>query len=1061
MVRTIKSLIPPLIMMAGLALLPACWGLKRPAPVTGTATTGGSCATNPFNEACDETYAIARVLKISECIVGVAAATPTCTDAVDANSCIRDPFAVACATDPTFAAYVDRARSARATYCVTDNANATLCASVDGSALLDTECLDSPDGNPAYPNCSTRPNVVQVCTDAPFTRTGCGNIPTIETLRIAHCEDSATAWDAGCVEETYAVATVARNTACLTHGIDATAGGHADCAERANVLAACTLTSPFAYGVCDAVEDIDMERTTFCLQTTDNGGENPFHVRCKQDTHGDVMGAQETSCLASVDADNGCVALIMQTCTDTPLAGVSCAGLGGHSGFLDAFCMKDNNAMLMGCGTTPAALCPSDPFEDMVTAGDGVIDCLADEDYDSDRQALCASGMEGTNECDTAAIAPAVCASSGPNANPFATFCSSTRNINGGDITAIRQTALSACPDNTNDSDGDICQNTIMARGDLATACALDTNAFTTRCAYTQYETAREGFCPESDPFAYPGCDNVGIINTRRATYCNMPINAWKSDCTGGSFGGTHNPTTAQRDACVAYGTDTNAGGHGTCDTNPEAKSFCETNDPLDSANAGCEDLTNFLMVVRTYCTTRMDQATCKANYADWAGSTFTTQFPLATAPVSTHTTNRFLSGLTATALTDFTLLTTTEKNGQKANTTTSLTLADTDHGFGGESDNGLAFYGVVFNDNIRYYAGIYTDTDLGAPLTVGVQNAVWRAWMRTSGKDPENEAFTLTVSFTESSKAGTLKAFFQSTSGTNTALYYDINGTFNIHGVITGNVAIGTEENDAIVESGDEYTLGGLTGLIGAQGVVAAFVSDTSTITADGGENPFVGGFVGIPALADHDAFSHHYKTQLNTVLTTGDVAFATGSAGGLDTTGLTFDAANQFTSFPVVEEGDGFALLFGQTAGGDDRYRAGLLSGTNLGAPLVDGTVDGDWTGKVYVSRHVDTSDSNKPMGVDLTLAVDFSAGTIGTASAVTTATSETIEIDGLFRAGSNNPTLPLGILGGTVTYNVNTTEHTPLPLIGLIGVEGAIGVFHGGSDIDMVGGFSVSNP
>ena len=93
----------------------------------------------------------------------------------------------------------------------------------------------------------------------------------------------------------------------------------------------------------------------------------------------------------------------------------------------------------------PAALCSADPFGVAVTVRDGMVDCSADTDYDSDRQALCASGMEGSGECDTTVIAPAVCTSSGENANPFATFCSSTNNIGGGTIAGIRQTALDTC----------------------------------------------------------------------------------------------------------------------------------------------------------------------------------------------------------------------------------------------------------------------------------------------------------------------------------------------------------------------------------------------------------------------------------------------------------------------------------------------------------------------------------------------------------------------------------------------------------------------------------------
>ena len=1053
MAQTIKSLIAPLIMMAGLALLPACWGLKRPSPVTGT--IGSSCATNPFNEACDSTYEIARVLKISECIADGAAATATCTSAVEANSCIRDPFAVVCQIDSTFVAYIDRARSARGAYCELATADPTLCTGAAGSAYLDAECLDSPVGTPIYASCATRPGVVQACTDAPFTRMGCGNVPTIEMLRIAHCEDSATAWDDGCVEETYVGAEAARNTACLTHGINADAGGHADCAMRDNVLAACGDNTPFAYDVCDAVEGIDVKRIAACLD--------------------------------DLDANDGCEALITQTCTDTPLAGASCSDITGYSGFLNAFCAIGTNFEMNECSTTPASACRADPFGDMVTAGDEMVDCLMDTDYDSARQALCRAGMEGTGECDTAVIAPVVCATSGANANPFAVFCGNAAMIGGDDeIDVIRQAVLTNCLDGTSDDDGDICQNTMTERGMLATACILAANTFAPRCDYTEYETARMGICttqatswnagcnnettytgtaamrdaacldaqdpsvgntgsvlcgarqdiitkctttsPELDPFRHTICDKVApsTINPLRATYCNMEINAWKANCTKTTYGSNHDPIAAQGRACVTYGTDTSRGGHPTCTT----------------------------------------------DYADWTGSTFMAEFPLATAPDSNDTTNRFLSGLSAGSLsiTGFTALPNT--GDQKANHT-DLALDDVAHGFGGQAADGVKFFGGTFNGNseVRYYAGIYSSTDVGLPLTEASQSGVWRAWMRTSGKDPKNEYFELAVAFNTSPTESTLKAFFPSTSGDNT-LYYHIDGMFGVNGVIEGTVAIGNEDSNnigTILTTDNDYTLGGLTGLIGVNGVVAAFVSNTSTITADGngdGINPFVGGFVGIPALADHDAFRHYYAGQTDAkqlhadINTGGEVAFMEATTG-LAINGLTFDDTGQFTSFPVMEAGNGFALMFGETTDGDDRYRAGLLSGTDLGAPLLAQPTNANWEGSVYVSSHLD-SQTDLPMEVDLTLAVNFSAGTIRTSTAVTTAPSETIAISGEFRAGSNFTSLPLGVLGGTVTYNIGGTEHTPLPLIGLIGVEGAIGVFHGdsasGTDIDMVGGFSV---
>ena len=1012
MAQTIKSLIAPLIMMAVLALLPACWGLKRPSPVTSTIEL---CTTNPFQESCDETYEIERIVKINECIAGGAAATATCADAVAANSCIRDPFAVACEANPTFAAYIARARNARVTYCQLPTADSTLCAGVAGSTLLDTECLDSPLEAPAYSSCSTRPSVVRICADDPFTRTGCGNVSTIEALRIAHCEDSATAWDDDCVEATYTGATVARNTACLTHGINADAGGHADCAMRGNVLLACSETTPFAYDVCDAVEGIGMK--------------------------------QMAACLADVDADDGCVALIMQTCEDTPLAGVSCAGLEGYTEDLNMFCSTGNNAMLGGCATTPARL------------------------------SACAAGTLGINECDTDAIASAVCASSGANANPFVAFCSTASNIGGNDMIAdIRQAVVTLCLDGANASMA-VCQNTdtvVSALTTGGTRCILDTNAFTDRCAYTQYDSAREGFCPESDPFAYTGCNNVGIINTRRATYCNMPINAWKANCTGGSFGGTHDSTTAEGKACVLYGMGAN--GDSSCNSNTYADSFCkmQSTNPLDTTDnmgcrvlddfamiskaycvadpfttVGCDGLNNFADIVGDYCDMNADQATCKVDSTAWTGS-FTGGGVLATAPATGDTANRFLSGLTgATDVpdTDFTPLTTTARDGHTANATHHLALNDTEHGFGGQADDGVMFFGGQLNDNsYRYYAGIYMSTNLGAPLTDVSQNGVWQAWMRTSGKDPKNEAFELTVDFDATTATGTLKAFFQSTGG---GLYYNIDGAFKINGVITGNVAIGTAPTGTFVESGNDYTSGVLTGLIGAQGVVAAFFSNTSTITADDGNgiNPFVGGFVGVPlavTYADWNVVASPDAALDNPIAN----QFLAGASSETDAVSVNLKDAT-YNSNPLNgDDMDGFAY---NTAGTtpDFVYYVGLLPSTDLGLPLDMTTAMGTWNGS-FISIEGETAAT--PADFTLTVTYGGSGLSAGKSGSVAATIANTLySFTGEFDAR--------GVIIGTVTRTETSPVSTSMgTLQGLIGQDGAVGVFisNAGEGVDYGGGF-----
>ncbi len=1078
MVQTIKILIA----LTGLALLSACWGLKRPSPVTSTIEL---CTTNPFQNSCNEDYEIERIVKITECIAGGAAATLTCEDAVGANSCIRDPFVTTCATDDKFAPYLTRARNERVTYCATDTADVTLCASVAGSIQLDNECLDSLVDAPAYPSCDSRPSVVRICADDPFTRPGCGNVSTIDALRIAHCDDPLTAWDDDCVEATYAGAVLARNTACLEYGIDAGAGGHADCAMRGNVLAACGDNTLFAHDVCDAVEG--------------NGVK------------------QINACLANVDADDGCEARIMQTCEDTPLAGVGCAGLDGHSGFLDVFCAKDDNAMLGGCATTPAGLCFADPFGDMVTDGDGMIDCLADDAYDSARQARCAAGTEGAGDCDTAVIAPEVCASSGANANPFAGFCTGTNNIGVGTIAGIRQAVVTLCLNNGNPAMA-VCQNTdtlITALTAGPTRCELIGHAFTDRCVYTQFETSRRGICttentawndgcnneatysgtaamrdaaclqpqdpsvnnvgscgarqsvitkcttptpaPDSKirPFLYTICDKVAAntINPLRKTYCELPVNAWTDDCTEALYD-NHDRATAQGRACVMFGIDTNLGGHASCTTNQEAKNFCgmPSNNPLADANSGCRVLENFAAIVGVYCVANPQIPACKVDSAAWTGS-FTTS--LATAPNSNHTANQFLSGLTATALTGFTFLTTTEENGQKANATTSLTLADTDHGFGGEADDGVAFYGAIFSGNIRYYAGIYSSTDLGAPLTSVSQNGVWRAWIRTSGKDPDNESFMLTVDFNATTAMGTLKAFFQSTSGANTALYYDINGRFGINGVITGSVAIGTEDSGSLDTEDNDYTLGRLTGLIGADGVVAAFVSNTNTITADGngnGTNPFVGGFVGVPTVAydDWDVVASPDAAVSSTLAN----QFLQYSAGGsLDAVAVNLKDAT-YNGNPL--NGDNMDSFAYNTAGTspDFVYYVVISPTTDLGAPLNDVAQAGAWNGS-FVSVEGGTETA---AAADFILTVTFGATSKGNAGSVAATIENTLySLEGEFDAR--------GVIIGTITHTVTSPAEVISmgTLQGLIGQDGAVGVFISNSDasMDYGGGFVARKP
>ena len=176
-----------------------------------------------------------------------------------------------------------------------------------------------------------------------------------------------------------------------------------------------------------------------------------------------------------------------------------------------------------------------------------------------------------------------------------------------------------------------------------------------------------------------------------------------------------------------------------------------------------------------------------------------------------------------------------------------------------------------------------------------------------------------------------------------------------------------------------------------------------------------------------------------------------------------------------------DGFA--FAKYIGTGDKS-VGLLFTTDLGA-VVSGTATATWSGRLvvhYAKTAADTKNSQ------LDLQVDFGAGTIETLAPISivgyiagnpSTRKQTVEVRGRFGSHLDALGLRTGILGGSIVYKVGhltpseaaaltpsnevtrnsvTTAH--LPLLGLIGEQGAIGVFHGSvKGIGIVGGFEVS--
>ncbi len=356
-----------------------------------------------------------------------------------------------------------------------------------------------------------------------------------------------------------------------------------------------------------------------------------------------------------------------------------------------------------------------------------------------------------------------------------------------------------------------------------------------------------------------------------------------------------------------------------------------------------------------------------------------------------------------------------------------------------GDPADGFNVHHITATDD--YLVGLSSTTSLGVALKAQPVGTWLGSFVAYEGGVATTTPFELTIDFADrninTTITGTDYTFTATSFGSNDGV---IRGTVN-RGQITGN----------------------LQGLIGLGGAVGVFHSDTNAMVS------FAGGFVAAPPpppppLPNHANFKWYYTQastapgrRLHTDLTTGDLfAFVEGTPTSLPTGDLTFTDTGRFA--PVVvrlgeaSNGDhGFALMYGDDSG-NARLRAGLLSGTDLGAVLDNPPVTA-WSGTIYTSLNV--VPGSPPTSIPLTLTVNFNAGEINTTTPATHGDPNQSELVVNGRFGSIHR-LPDGILGGTVDYALfGNPPINGMRLIGLIGADGVIGVFAGSNGATAIGG------
>ena len=163
---------------------------------------------------------------------------------------------------------------------------------------------------------------------------------------------------------------------------------------------------------------------------------------------------------------------------------------------------------------------------------------------------------------------------------------------------------------------------------------------------------------------------------------------------------------------------------------------------------------------------------------------------------------------------------------------------------------NGFAYAATGTGTDTQLFTGLLSGTtNLGAPLGVGIVGAKWRSTLSFLTNQNgvitaiEKEGFSLTFTFAGGN--GTIAG----TENVGDGMVFQVAGTFTgtdnlLSGTVTfGATESGTLDSDAFA-AGGLRTTGILSGVIGADGAIGVFKSDTG-----GGFGDFVGGFIAAPA--------------------------------------------------------------------------------------------------------------------------------------------------------------------------------------------------------------------
>ena len=735
--------------------------------------------------------------------------------------------------------------------------------------------------------------------------------------------------------------------------------------------------------------------TTDCTAT-------PFDTNCDADES--AITSRQTTCFASATANRRCGVVIAGACVANPFRAETACMADTYLPARIAECIKGGEADEGKCATittdaeknTMITSCLKNPFD--IVCKMTVTDFATYTDTARmNRLTFCNDGGNVANDFCTGNNLVIIC-----EADPFHAICFTDDTYFPNRVNNCI-TAGNAGESKCNNLLTDTAMNTEL------TACL--TNPFATACesvtAFTDFALAR----------------------TNRVSFCDMAGNNTNALCMGANLMGVCDIDSFNA-ICL---TDT------TYDPNRQtrqvqcvADSTAHTNCPVALRSLdGVVDITDITGI--TTPTGVIDHADLPATVAE--------------AVADTNIPSHFLS-VGADGVID---------RAGLGRATPATTLSRT-----GDAMDGVTYVSGSVENVTQSFVGLLPNTNLGAPLIEAPMDTTWRGryyLLLNNATHP----ITFNVTFGAGDQAGTITTD-PDIRGTYTTTF---TLSFTAEGVITGNVLLDSLLPDDTAQA---------RGLIGEQGLVGVFANTDGGIWGGSLHGGFVANYTAPPppnpCIAAGDCvdtaawLAARTPTPPDLPETPRKNQFLKGTSTGFadranlnirDVEGLPLVVTTiQTIPFANTDTAAGGAAFFGgelyngDNASGNDFYYAGVLAGTNVGAPITEiitAEANIRWTGEIRGNATNSSARFTDGEIANFGLNITFDGNDGGTLKSFFAAdTVLHFAIDGTFNAnGIITGKVELGNRMGTTSTIRNNNIYSPGTLSGIIGQDGVVGVYY----------------